>query len=345
MLKNFLTWVFAPDRFPTTLNLPEQVAWITCHVRKRDRRKLERNELLTPPDIERLLTVSFNPRDKALIAILWETGGRIAEIGNLQLDQVTKVEHGYTLDVHGKTGQRTPLVISSAPYLTQWLNTHPFRDQPQSPLWVHYQHDTVPRHLQYDSIRYLLKRCFDRAGIHKPFHPHIFRHSRATYVLANGIMNEQQAKTYFGWAPDSGMLAIYSHLTSADANSALLRENNLSLPSPARPELQPTTCTICSELNQSGNEYCNRCGAVLNLKRAYEHQTAHRLTDQVFCQLLQLLVQRGLVDDAARQIHDADLGRALKTLAQQQPANKPVPTALSPPPRKEQSLGTVDTLG
>ena len=58
---------------------------------------------------------------------LWETGGRISELGNLQLKHVTKQVHGYLLDLYGKTGHRNPLVISSAPHLTQWLALHPFR--------------------------------------------------------------------------------------------------------------------------------------------------------------------------------------------------------------------------
>lgn len=314
ILKNFLTWVFAPDRFPTTTNLPDQVAWITCTVRHRDKKRLERNELLTPEDIQRLLDVCHNPRDKALIAMLWEMGARIAELGNPQLKHLTKVEHGYTVDIQGKTGQRSVLIVSSAPYLTQWLNNHPFRNNPESPLWVHYQYNTIPLHLKYDSIRYLLCRYFKRAGITKPFHPHIFRHSRATYVLANGIMNEQQAKTYFGWTPGSDMLAIYSHLTTSDANEAVLRENRLVVDKRPQEALSPTQCRICNELNQPANEYCNRCGAVLDLKRAYEHQTAHRLKDEVFLNLFKLLVERGLVDEAAKQIHDSNLGETLKRL-------------------------------
>ena len=316
ILKNFMTWVLAPDMFPTTRDVPPMVSWITTHVRKRDKKKLERKDLLTPTDVDALLSVCHNPRDKALIAVLWETGCRIAEIGNLQLQHVTRNKHGYTLDVSGKTGQRSPMVISSAPYLTQWLNNHPFKDVPESPLWVHYQYARTPTHLKYDSIRYLLGRYFRRAGITKPFHPHIFRHSRATYVLANGIMNESQAKAYFGWTPDSDMLATYSHLIDQDANNAILRENNLTPAQQRARDLTPVECRVCGELNQPKTEYCQRCGAVLDLKKAYEHQQLHQLKDEVFLNLFRILVQKGLVDDAAKEIHEANLGPTLKRLAQ-----------------------------
>lgn len=57
MLKNFMTWVLAPDRFPTTRDVPPQVSWITCHVKARDKKRLDRKDLLTPEDIEKLLAI------------------------------------------------------------------------------------------------------------------------------------------------------------------------------------------------------------------------------------------------------------------------------------------------
>ena len=329
MLKNFMTWVIAPDRFPTTKDVPTQVAWITCHVKQRDKRRLERKDLLTPEDIERLLTIIHNPRDKALVSILWETGCRIAEVGNLQLKHVTKSPHGYTLDVNGKTGQRSPMIISSAPYLTVWLQNHPFKDNPESPLWVYYQYTSTPKHLKYDTIRYALIRYFKRAGITKPVHPHLFRHSRATYVLANGIMNEQQAKAYFGWTPGSNMLATYSHLIDQDANNAILRENNLTPTQQEHQELQPIVCRICNDINPAKSEYCAKCGAVLDLKKAYEHQAVHDLKEELFVKMFRLLVQKGMVDEAATEIHDANLGSTLKRLAQHLTGEEPLHPVLA----------------
>ena len=330
ILKNFVIWVVQPDQFPTK-NPPAIVAWITAHVRTRDKKKLERKDLLTPEDIEKLLNVCHNTRDKALIAMLWETGARVAEIGNLQLKHVTKRDHGYTLDLNGKTGQRSPLIISSAPYLATWLNNHPFRDDPEAPLWVHYQYKKTPEHLKNDAIRHVLDRYFQRAEIKKPFHPHVFRHSRATYVLAQGIMGEQSAKTYFGWTPASDMLATYSHLIDQDANNAILRENNLTPQQLVQRDLQPITCRICNELNQARAEYCTRCGAVLDLKKAYEHQTMHGVKDDVVLNLIKMLVDKGLIDEAAKQLHDAGLGGALRQLAEhhREPSAAQLPV---PPP-------------
>jgi integrase/ribosomal protein L40E len=329
MLKNFMTWVLARDRFPTKKDVPPEVSWITSHVKSRDKKRLDRRDLLTPEDIEKLLAIIHNPRDKALVSILWETGCRIAEVGNLQLKHVMKAQHGFQLAVSGKTGHRSPLIVSSAPYLSVWLQNHPFPNDPESPLWVHYQYNTTPKPLKYDSIRYLLIRYFERANIQKPVRPHLFRHSRATWVLSQGIMNEQQAKCFFGWTPSSDMLATYSHLIDQDANNAILRENNLTPIQRKSLELQPVTCRICNEVNPPRAEYCSKCNAVLDLKKAYEHQTLGEMKEELFVKMFQVLVQKGMVDEAARDIHDAGLGATLKRLAQHLSGEAPLHPALA----------------
>lgn len=182
IIKRFLTWVLAPDEFPRGTP-PLAVKWLTGHVRRVDKTHLNRNDLLTPTDITQVLGVTRLPRDQALVSGLWETGGRISEIGNLQLKHVSKAPHGFYLDLTGKTGRRTVLIVSTAPYLAQWLALHPFGSDQESPLWVHYQYHDAPDFLRYDTIRTLLTRLFTRAGITKPIYPHLFRHSRCRRPL------------------------------------------------------------------------------------------------------------------------------------------------------------------
>ena len=316
ILKRFITWVFHPEGFPNTPEPVPQIAWLKTHSPRRDAQRLERKDLLTPADIELLLRTCQNIRDKALIAILWETGGRISEIGNLQLKHIVKIQHGFTLDVLGKTGRRSPIIISAAPYLSAWLALHPFKDDPEAPLWTLYQHRTTPRQLCYNGLRRILKAHFLQAGIAKPYNPHIFRHSRATFTLASGIFSEQTAKQYYGWSPDSHMLSTYSHLISQDANDALLVANGLSPAQRQQDALKPIACQICNELNPPGADYCTKCNAVLNMKKAYEHQRVHELKDELFVNLFKILVEKGLVDEAAQEVHNANLGPTLKRLAQ-----------------------------
>lgn len=335
IIKRFYTWLNDPAEFGTRSSTPALVSWISTHVRSREKKKLQRNELLTPSDVERVITVCRNPRDKSLISILWETGGRIAEIGNRQLKDAVPSSVGYTLEVNGKTGVRSPLIVSSAPLLAQWLNNHPYKNDPEAPLWVR-QQCTKPLPVLYQALRKLIHDYFQQAGITKRVYPHLFRHSRATYVLATGLMTEAQAKAYFGWSPNSEQLATYAHLLASDANSAILRENNLVQQRETTDELRAITCYRCHALNAPTNDYCTTCNAVINLQKAYEHQQLHDAKENLLRSMFKVLVEKGLVDDAARAVHDAGLGATLKRLALHETGEQNI--ASDTPPMKQEPL-------
>jgi len=284
------------------------------NVRRRDRQMIQRRELLTRSEIDQLLRATNFARDRAFVSALWEAGPRVSEIGNMHIKDAMPVQNGYSLNITGKTGTRNPLVVTSAPYLSLWLSLHPAANNPDAPLWPQLRSGEP---LTYDAIARMLQRLFRKAGIKKPCHPHLFRHSRVTYVLANAIMNEQQAKTYVGWTPESDVIgSTYAHLTDSDANNAILRENNLAPHQQAQRDLQPVACRICGQLNSPRAEYCQRCSAVVDLKKAYEHQQLGDLKDDLFAKMFKLLVEKGMIDEAAREIHDARLGKTLKRLAQ-----------------------------
>jgi len=315
IIKRFYTWLAAPGAFGSRATIPPIVSWITTHVRMRDKRRLERHDLLLPGEIEQVLTMCHNPRDTALVSLLWESGGRISEIGNLQLQHVNHATHGFELALTGKTGKRMILVLRSAPVLATWLNNHPFRHDPAAPLWVHYQYRDTPRHIGYQTIRKLVQRLFRRAGIGKRVYPHLFRHSRATHCLATGLMTEAQAKAYFGWTPSTDMLSTYAHLLASDANNAILRENQLAPMPQAISQCGPRVCHACQNINGLDAAYCSRCASVLDERHALltrERQTAESTLLRELCALL---VDRGLADDVARLVHHAELGRGLEVLA------------------------------
>jgi integrase/recombinase XerD len=315
VLKRFYTWLVNPHEFGPRATTPPIVSWIATTVRARDKHRLERLELLLPDDLQAALAVAHNPRDRALLNMLWESGSRIAELGNLQLKHVHRATHGFTLDLTGKTGRRAILLIASAPALAQWLNNHPFRHDPTAPLWVHYQYADKPRAIGYQTIRKLLIHHFRRAGIAKRIYPHLFRHSRATYVLASGIMTEAQAKAFFGWTPGTDMLSTYAHLLASDANNAILRENNLAPVTTPERSAAPRACPACNTLNNPDAAFCSKCTSMLDERRALLAGERDTAREDLLRELCTLIVERGLADDVARLVQRTGLGRGLATLA------------------------------
>ena len=262
-LKSFVCWV----RGSCPGHLPPEVAWFRTSV-KRQKQKLP-EDMLTEEEIERMINAESHPRQRALIAILYETGCRIGELLSIRLKHVAFDEHGSLVLVHGKTGYRRVRIIASVPYLLDWLNNHPNHDDPDAVLWTKLKSGEAAG---YAVIRKMLTITARRAGIKKKVNPHNFRHSRATH-LANHL-TEAQMKQYLGWVQGSNMAAIYVHLSSRDVDNALLRLYGINKETTTNESrLKPVTCTRCQELNGFANKMCRRCGALL--KPEEKHVVEH----------------------------------------------------------------------
>ncbi len=240
---------------------PEEVKWIVlgCGANKH---KLP-EELLTEKEIESIIRHADTMRDKALISCLAESGCRISEIGNMKIKHVSFEEHGARLTVAGKTGARKILIISSAPYLQQWINQHPFNTNSENFLWVTSENSLVC----YERILAIIKLAAKRAEIQKRIYPHLFRHSRATALAT--LMSDASMKQYFGWTQQSKMASIYIHMSGKDTDEVILRANGIEIKKEQRQRLlEPKKCMRCFVVNEATNKYCKVCGFSLDKEEA-----------------------------------------------------------------------------
>ena len=75
-------------------------------------------------------------RDKAFLSMLYQTGARISEIGNLRMKDVNACENGYLINITiSKTKERTPIVFEETYYISRWLTEHPFKNNPEDTLF------------------------------------------------------------------------------------------------------------------------------------------------------------------------------------------------------------------
>lgn len=232
-LKKFYKWYTKED-------YPEITKWIKTTIKKTNQKLPE--DILDESEVLLLIQTALCLRDRAIIALLWDIGGRIGEIGNIKIRHISFDEHGASISVNGKTGPRRVRAVFSVPYIKAWLETHPFRDNPDAPLWVNQKYTDKIHPLRYDAIRMMLKRTTERAGINKNIHPHLFRHSRATH-MAN-YLTEAQMNQYFGWVQGSDMPAVYVHLSGRDVDDAVLKANGVNTAVPA-----PVSVTEPSDLD------------------------------------------------------------------------------------------------
>ncbi len=166
-------------------------------------------ELITPEHIEELLECASGLHDRVFIFSLWESGARIGELLSLRRKHIQFDHLGAILIVDGKTGMRRVRLMESASLLDEWISDRSF--SPEDAIFPNTYRAYVKR----------LKILSRRAGICKRIYPHLFRHSRATFLA--GYLTEAQLCAYLGWTISSAMPRIYVHLNGHDLDAALTR--------------------------------------------------------------------------------------------------------------------------
>ncbi|MDO8339080.1 MAG: site-specific integrase [Candidatus Burarchaeum sp.] len=279
VLKMFYKWLKGNDE-----TSPPEISWLKPRMRNKAHKLPE--ELLTEEEVLRLVEAANNPRDKALILLLYETGCRIGELLSLKVKNVSFDQYGAILRVTGKTGDRRVRAIVSAPVLSTWLDHYEKSKEPDAPLWPprSTNNHNSKNPAEYRSIYVMLRKLAGKAGIRKKIYPHLFRHSRAT-SLANKL-TEAQMKEYFGWTQSSAMASVYVHMSGRDLDDALLKLNHLADPKEEETKIQLRNCHRCKQPTSPTSKFCNKCGAVLNLETALIVEQERNSADNIMNRLM-----------------------------------------------------------
>ncbi len=280
-LHRFYRWLEGGDE-----KLPDKVSGISTTIRKADQPRVKKSELITEEEVHQLLEAAECPRDRALIAMIWDTGGRVGEVGGLTISDCTFSDQETMIDLQGKTGARTVLAIECTPHVLNWLQNHPNKEDPRAPLWVNI--GQVESHrgraLAYRAIYALFKRAFGKAGIRKKFNPHLFRHSRATWCVEHGWSTYELCK-HFGWELDSGMPAVYLSLSDGMVHNKMRSSYGLAKEEfRAAPVL--SRCARCSAANPRDAKRCARCGFTLGSAPAYAEISGREKAETQLAMLL-----------------------------------------------------------
>jgi len=280
-IKKFYKWLNDGEEYP------DKVKWIKSTPKTKN--KLP-EELLTIKDIEKMIKTADHPRDKAFIAVLYESGCRIGELLSLKIKHVVFDEYGAKIIVNGKTGMRRIRIITYSSLLATLIEMHPNRDNPESQLWIGIGANNRYKEIHYPSVRKQIGVIAKNAGIKKKIYPHLFRHSRAT-ELANHL-TEAQMNQHFGWVQGSDMPSTYVHLSGRDVDSALLKICGLKKEEKQRiEELSPKKCHRCEKMNPPTGKFCLKCGAPLNLETVMKTEEKRQKMDNVMTILLKDLLK------------------------------------------------------
>jgi integrase/recombinase XerD len=276
ILKKFYKWLRGcEDEYPA------EVRWIKA--RNNIPNTLQKKDLLTVDDIKRIANNTRNIRDKAFIWVYFESMRRLGEILTLKIGDVEFDELGARLLVNGKMGRDHGRVITSVPLLSAWLNMHPLRDDPSSPLWVTLGSKKICKQLSYNAVKSMLKDCAKRAGIKKRVWLYLIRHSRIT--PASKILPHSLLCATAGWKQGSRMPSVYIHLAGEDVDEAQCMLSGIAKLEKKDKQLKPLVCSRCQNNNVLGSKFCTKCGTPLDLKTSIQLDQTRTKLDRLFNKL------------------------------------------------------------
>lgn len=221
--------------------------------------------------IEPMLEAATSLRDKAAIAVAWDAGPRSEEFRSLRVGDITDHKHGLKISVDGKQGQRSILLITSAPYLRQWLNVHPGRDTPTAPLWSKLNE---PVEVGYRMKLKMLQKPARMAGIdHTDVTFTQMRKSSASYLASQNV-NQAHLEDHHGWTRGSDVASRYISVFAEANDREIARAHGVDVKEEEHEKLAPLTCPRCNHETPRHEDFCVHCG------QAMEHGAVEELEEE-----------------------------------------------------------------
>lgn len=240
----------------------DEVSWITPSQYRSKSGGVRRQDLLTGDEFVRMVRAATSVRDRALLWVMYEGAFRPGEMLNMRVGGVEFADRYMMVSTEGKTGQKDlALVLSLSPMLA-WMRMHPHADNPRAPLW--YSAMSPGRMLSYATLTGIVRKASARAGLRKRVWPYLLRHTQLTNMSTK--LPDPLLRVYGNWTQNSRMSARYTHLSAADARSAILRMHDIGDDGgdDIAGHLRLLRCPRCESDCTPDLELCPRCGLMLS---------------------------------------------------------------------------------
>ena len=251
-----------------------------------------------PSDIwtskDHILFLKYCPekRDKCYHAMALDTSARPHELLSLKIKdikfRVSTIDKQFA-EIHiqeSKTIARTLPLINSLPYVKDWIDSHPMKNNPDAFLFVSladsnfgeqlsenalyklytrkYQKGYFPKLVTLDSTISEADKSWIRNLLTKPWNPYIIRHSGLTEKSKE--IPEYILKQYAGWSKRSEMPERYIHYFGNESLNTILEVHGVEKKKSDGQEniLKIKTCPHCNEPNKPDSQFCIKCKLVLS---------------------------------------------------------------------------------
>jgi integrase/recombinase XerD len=308
-LRKFVTWIRHKHGYPP--NYPDrerlQIALSTAkfapevtHIHVKEPNRLKDAKLIpTEVEMAALRNIASHPRDRAYIEMSIENGERVGALLSRQIKHVIAFDDlGARVILHDKTFRGEPVrYITSATHLRHWMDVHPFRDNPEAPLWIDLTKLPDCQPLSYYALRRMLIRLIRRHNkgaaisgkplIRETMTTHLFRYFAQVRDVKSGMPRSILTRQR-GWSSTSRQPEKYARLTTDDIDDYFRGAYNLkSVDKPETPKETIIRCPRCQEINQLSSKICNRCGMSLRVDVALQMEKDNEEFEHVMAVLLE----------------------------------------------------------
>lgn len=195
-------------------------------------------QVLSPEEVKRMLAAAARRptgvRDHLIIGLLWETAVRVGELSMVRLGDIVKTSAERNLRINPKEegggskgihGRWVPLPTMYAE-LRRYIDHHRPESASDRIILQAKRNERTGMYepLGEEGIQNIVQWVAREAGIGRRVHPHLFRHSAATYWLEPPReMNPMMVAEILGHADLKQLYKTYGHLSSLSRFTALRR--------------------------------------------------------------------------------------------------------------------------
>ncbi|MGH9964907.1 MAG: hypothetical protein ACRD5E_08795, partial [Nitrososphaeraceae archaeon] len=244
VLTRFFKWLYNPTLELKQRPKPEVVQNIQ-QLRRKEQSIYKPTDIWTKEDDLLFLKHCPNIRDRCYHVISRDLSARPKEILGLKIKDIVFKNAGSKQYaeclVNGKTGTRHLPIIDSLPYIKDWLDHHPTRNNYNNYLICSMDRKNFAGHMTRFGIREMYtkyKKLFHkllenqdisvedkdkiRELLNKPWNPYIRRHSALTDK--SRFLRDSTMRQHAGWSPRSHMHEKYVHYFGNESNNSILQE-------------------------------------------------------------------------------------------------------------------------
>lgn len=137
--------------------------------------------ILSESEVQRILALEEQPRNRALLRLLYATGGRVSEVTGLQWRHVLARGESGQVTVFGKGGKTRAVLLSR----DTWRELVALRPKDADPEGAVFE-SRKGGSLDPASVWRIVRAAAVRAGLSAAVSPHWFRHAHASHALDRG---------------------------------------------------------------------------------------------------------------------------------------------------------------